>query len=305
MARSQAGAAAVHFRRIGDERHEASCLVILASIDRRVGKRRLARRRLRVARGKARSSNDPLTEAVALMNLALVELDLGRHENALAGTEAALAIDSEQVTPVTPVLQAIEARALAGLGRVDGARERLNRSIAGNKPGSGRAHLAAWWNAEVLAEIGDGSAAAEQVALAHQLLVRNLDGLPDLAARRAWDVPEHRAIADARERYFVDQVSWRVPGREAPTGRPLDSEELIDIVWTISHPDDWAVPASAARRRLRIQRLATEAWDQGGVARVADVAAALDVSERTIKRDLAQLRADGYSPPTRRGPGES
>jgi tetratricopeptide (TPR) repeat protein len=281
--------------------------VTLASIDRRDGKRRLARRRLRAAQTKAQATDDPATVVLALLNLALVELDLSRTEIALANVEAALAVSREQgQAALTPALLAIQARALGGLGRFDEAREGLSQSIATNKPGSCFAHLAAWWNAQVLAELGDAGAAAEQVALAYDMLVRNLEDLPEQAVKRAWtEVPEHRAIAEARELYFVDRTRWRVPGREAPTGRPLESEDLVDVMWTTSHPDDWVVSSAAARRRLRVRRLATQAWDQGGVARVADVAAALGVSERTIKRDLAQLKADGYYLPTRRGPASS
>jgi hypothetical protein len=307
MARSYAGAAAVLFRRVGDERHAAVCLVTLASIDRRHGQRRLARRRLRVARRKASASNDSETESMALLNLALVELDLVRPGAALSTIEDAFAAESGQApTPLTPILHSVKARALAGLERLDDAREQLNQSIATNKPGSCLAHLAAWWNAEVLAAAGDPGAAADQVALAHQLLTKNLEDLPDDAARRAWtEVREHRAIASARELYFVSRTPCRVPRPDAPTGRPLQPDELVDILWTVSHPDDWGVTSQAARRRLRIRRLMTEAAEQGGVARVADVAAALDVSERTIKRDLAQLRSDGLNLPSRRSTGEN
>ena len=81
-AAEQANLAAVHFRATGDERLEVACLNVLASIDLRAGRRRLARRRLTEAMAKASAVGDRVIEAQAVVTAALVELDLGRHEAA-------------------------------------------------------------------------------------------------------------------------------------------------------------------------------------------------------------------------------
>jgi hypothetical protein len=112
-------------------------------------------------------------------------------------------------------------------------------------------------------------------------------------------VPEHRSIAELRERYVATTVNAAVPRWDAPTGRPLEPDDLVDIRWTVSEPDDHSLASAAARRRQRILRLSAEARKQGGMARVSDLAMALDVSERTIKRDLSTLRSEGRQPLTR------
>ena len=142
------------------------------------------------------------------------------------------------------------------------------------------------------------------MALAERLLARNLEGLSDeraVVARQA--VPEHRAIAEAHERYFVEQQEARLPAVEAPTGRALVDDDFVDVTWTVSHPDDWAVSSPSARRQHRLLRLAEQAATQGALPRVIDLAGVLGVSERTVKRDLSKLRSEGHRPQTR-GAGE-
>jgi DeoR/GlpR family transcriptional regulator of sugar metabolism len=72
------------------------------------------------------------------------------------------------------------------------------------------------------------------------------------------------------------------------------------VTWTVSDPSDWEVSAVAERRQRRLCRLAEEAEGQGGSARILDFAAALSVSERTIKRDIADLRSRGTTVRTRK-----
>jgi len=66
------------------------------------------------------------------------------------------------------------------------------------------------------------------------------------------------------------------------------------ISWTVdSGPADAALEhaeGAIALRRARLSRLQTEARDQGCAPTVSDLAGALQVSDRTIQRDLAALR---------------
>ena len=80
--------------------------------------------------------------------------------------------------------------------------------------------------------------------------------------------------------------------------RELPTEE---VVWTVDAGlEDAEVKqrhGSVALRRTRIQRLANEALAQGAVASQEDLAQALHVSVRTIKRDCKALQeADVYLP---------
>ena len=90
-----------------------------------------------------------------------------------------------------------------------------------------------------------------------------------------------------------------MPRGDAPTGRPLREDEVLEVTWTISAPEDDAVSSKVDRRRQRLLRLLRQAAEQGAAPTVADLAAALDASERTIKRDLAALRAEGHDVRTR------
>lgn len=301
-ARLQAEQAAVYFRSVGDLRREATCQVTLAGVDRRAGRRRLARRRLQEAVRGAQATDAPPVEIQARVDLALVAFDLGRLDEAIDQAQAGRRLEGDGGSEgLVPVLLAIEARARQAQGAIDEAAELARQAVGLNRSGALLAHLAAWWCAEVLEAAGDHDAASREVALSHQLLTRHLADLPEAVARMAWEVGEHRAILEARERYFEEQIEVLLPAAEVPGGRPLDDEDLITVRWTVSSPQDQAISSSTQRRQRRILRLTDEAVAQGAVARISDLAVSLDVSERTVKRDLSQLRAAGYHPVTRGG----
>ncbi len=81
---------------------------------------------------------------------------------------------------------------------------------------------------------------------------------------------------------------------DAPRGRALVPDELVAIALEI----DPTVQQPAARRTLLLQVLDT-VQAQGAQATVEDLAAALDVSASTVRRDLRQLRTQGHLPTTR------
>ena len=136
-------------------------------------------------------------------------------------------------------------------------------------------------------------------------MTASLQGLPPELVTQSWTVvPEHVGIAEAYQRRIPITITRPVPSGEAGTGRPLQADEFVDVTWTTSAPADWDVENSAERRQARLCRLAGEAEAQGGAARVADFAEALGVSERTIKRDIAELRSGGKTIRTRRRTSE-
>ena len=91
--------------------------------------------------------------------------------------------------------------------------------------------------------------------------------------------------------------------RNAPHGRALRQTGTVEVTWTVNAgPEDQEVAqehGAAALRQTRIQRLLAEAVEQGAVASQEDLAQALQVSVRTIKRDCAVLEKQGVSLPTR------
>ena len=91
--------------------------------------------------------------------------------------------------------------------------------------------------------------------------------------------------------------------RTAPHGCALSQTLTQEVTWTI---DAGAEDREVARqhgvthlRQMRIQRLLGEAIEQEAMATQEDLAHALHVSVRTIKRDCAELQERGIYLPTR------
>lgn len=120
-----------------------------------------------------------------------------------------------------------------------------------------------------------------------------------------------KAIVDEARNCFLGQTGHMRPGqmrvilvkRSAPHGRSLREADKVEVVWTI---DDGAEDLEVTKRagvrglrQVRIQRLLDEALAQGAVATQEDLAEALHVSLRTIKRDFAEMEAEGIYLPTR------
>lgn len=91
--------------------------------------------------------------------------------------------------------------------------------------------------------------------------------------------------------------------RNAAHGRSLRQTATKEVTWTVNGgAEDLQVENEHGRvalRRSRIQRLLSEAVEQGATATQEDMAAVLQVSVRTIKRDCAALQKEGIALPTR------
>ena len=86
-------------------------------------------------------------------------------------------------------------------------------------------------------------------------------------------------------------------------GQPLGQTATTEVTWTTdAGQEDRQVLQQYGHvelRRTRIQRLLDEALAQGAAATQEDLAQALHVSVRTIKRDCKELEAQGICLPTR------
>ncbi len=117
-------------------------------------------------------------------------------------------------------------------------------------------------------------------------------------------------LAEARE-CLLGQPGGLRPGqirvillkRDAPHGELLSGSHSLEVTWTVDAGlEDSEIDQSKGRvalRRVRIQRLLDEAICQGAVGTQEDLARALHVSVRTIKRDCDDLQSRGISLPTR------
>jgi hypothetical protein len=122
---------------------------------------------------------------------------------------------------------------------------------------------------------------------------------------------EAQEVLAVAQEVLVPSVAAVQPGQmravlaaaHAPSGRPLRAAQLVEVVWTVDAGredlDVLTVHGATALRRVRLMRLAEEAVEQGGLATEEDLARALQVSVRTVRRDIAALHAAAYLVPTR------
>jgi len=99
------------------------------------------------------------------------------------------------------------------------------------------------------------------------------------------------------------QVRVILTQRDAGHGQALRNTATTEVVWTVdAGAEDRQILQQHGRialRQVRIQRLLSEALEQDAEATQEDLAKALHVSGRTIKRDFAHLQGQGIYLPTR------
>lgn len=129
----------------------------------------------------------------------------------------------------------------------------------------------------------------------------------NLSSREAREV-----VSAARELLGLDRPTGPVrPGQirlvvaslKAPFGPPLVETARMEVTLTVdAGAEDAAVLTEQGRlavRQGRILRLVEEALEQGGVLTEEDLARALQVTRRTIERDVQALRTAGHLVQTR------
>jgi len=119
-----------------------------------------------------------------------------------------------------------------------------------------------------------------------------------------------RTQFEQMQRYFaqylglqrdVGQMTFLAVSAETPPGCAVANCSRIAITLTLDSPDDLVAlqAGTATLRRSKIQRLTVEAQEQGALLTQEDLARLLCASRSTIKRDIAYLRAQGTTVPTR------
>jgi hypothetical protein len=109
--------------------------------------------------------------------------------------------------------------------------------------------------------------------------------------------------ADGSGRLRPGQIRQVIAAAGAPHGCPLRQTDMVEVTWTFdAGEEDLDVlrrHGSTALRRVRILRLIDEALDQGGEPTQEDLAKVLGVAARTVRSDIAALKAEGHLVATR------
>ncbi len=83
---------------------------------------------------------------------------------------------------------------------------------------------------------------------------------------------------------------------DEPAGKALKDCRRVMVKLQLVDPNEletWRLHGLAAVRQARLLRLATEAYEQGGLLTVEDLAFITTSSVATVKRDLSKLRQIG------------
>lgn len=200
-----------------------------------------------------------------------------------------------------------EGQALGRLGRCEEAERALRRALEEASPPG---YPVERWRivnnlALVVAEQGRTAEATRLQEQARGTVGEILDRLPRGYRPAFRGRPAVAALLGETDALSLrpGQIRHKLARRGAPTGRPLHEAEQVSVVWTVdAGPGDAALrrrEGKVALRRHRILRLLGQAYEQGGDPTEANLAAVLEVSERTIRSDIAALRQAGYPVRTR------
>lgn len=152
----------------------------------------------------------------------------------------------------------------------------------------------------ILAAAGQTEQADQALQKAYQCVQARAASLPpDWRDSFLQRVSINRRILQVWARGRPNILQLRLPCAQAPTGRPLQEHEWVEVSWTINTTADLEIAGKQERRQARILRLLDEARAQGAAPTIDDLASALDTSQATIKRDLACLRQAGHKLTTR------
>ena len=286
-ARTLLNEAAALFRSMDDVHSEYCALDILARVDLRAGSKARARKLLCHVLERSDDLDFLWGEVQAQTTLSEVLVQTGEFQAAIEAADRAIECAEElENERFMPGPLSVKAVALLGLGQRTEAIGVVKQVLAKNSEAGFFPHISAWRVVAVLRRGGESALADQQVEFAYEVMERSLEGLsPELMKTARQNVPEHRAIQEAYAKLkpLVRQCRWP----RHSTEESVSDVGYIEVDLTVSAPEDSDWPTEVERRRHRVQRIWHEAQAQGVTPRPADVAELLEVSEKTIKRDLA------------------
>jgi tetratricopeptide (TPR) repeat protein len=298
-------------RRKGNPRWEGIALIQLAADLVRTGRPSEALPLLNRALALAEQAGEKPSVAHALLEMAKAFLALGQPEEALEAASSSLTIAREMgVRWLIVEGVVVKGKAFLASGRGEEAKTCLEEAL---RVAYEAQLVLLRWQVELalgtlLMEQGRPDEGRAYLRGAVKAVEKIRSGLEDEEMQRCfWEREEVKglyAILGCVEAPFDARRIWlRLASPKAPLGRPLRDEEYVEVLWTVDAGDeDEEVrrrEGKVALRRRRILRLLEEAEAQGGAPTEYDLAAALDVTARTIRSDIAALRREGYRIATR------
>ena len=294
----QARQAMHFFEEIEDQLQVAQCLDTLAAIAQRGGD--YAQATAHVEAGMQRLGGDDAgwVRPQLLRRRAEIALAVGQPDAALSAVDdALLGADQAHLRDLLPVLYGMRGEVLLALGEVDEAVTVTAQGRDGLHPGVDRSYLVLAQHALALEASGDHIMAVEVAREAMSQLTEVLASVDEHTRSRALELAEHRRIGAIVDRLAPELVSVTVAAAGAPTGRPLTEDERVEVV--VARPVLDRSKDPVASRRNAARSVIDDITRQGGEPTVDDLAAVLQVSIATIRRDLGALRDQGIDIHTR------
>jgi len=139
-----------------------------------------------------------------------------------------------------------------------------------------------------------------ELEMGYEIAPRISQGILDLA-KEIFSLD--RVSPDGDGQLRLGQTRQVIAAAGALHGRPLSQTEMVDVIWTLdAGKEDLEVlrkHGHMSLRRVRLLRMIEEALDQGGEPTQEDLARVLGVGVRTIRSDIAALKAKGVNVATR------
>jgi DNA-binding SARP family transcriptional activator len=254
----------------------------------------------RAALATFQAHHQPGWEAATLIALGYTLWVNGQYGAALDHFEQAYAV-SEQLGELAylPELLAYQGLAHLGLGQRTEGLNLTGRAMLAMAQGEVSEEVIPeiiYAHAMALAANGQEAEANRTLSQAYERLLAGAASLENEEARQAFfhrNPTMRRLMGELRARGMAPPLGAGVRRTRLPAIRGGS----VLVHWTVdAGPADAALErsrGSIALRRVRLARLMREAQDQGAIPSTADFAAALEVSQRTIQRDLAALRQQG------------
>lgn len=291
-----------YHREAGDYVGEGHCMCVRGQIAMHCGRLKEARADLEQGLTMLVAAGERWVALQVYHHLTRLSLDEGRPDVAMYYVDEAQAICQElDLTDWATSMLALRGLVLLALDQPEAALAATTEAVTHLTSGIPEAHLIFFWHYRALTANRQNAQARVAIQEAYETLLQTLKGFSsEERARSLEQIKEHRAIVTAWESSQPHQATFCLPHVAAPiAGRPLREDEWINVTWTVSAPEDDEIAGKVARRQHQLLRLLREANEQSAAPTVEALSTALDVAQRTLKRDLAALRAQGNDVRTR------